>query len=195
VKPFALASMGLVAFATAASASGTEHAGGPGDLVWPAVNLALLVAALLYFARTPIRDYFASREDRIRDDLDSAARALGEAEARHAEWQRRLVELDGDLARIRTQASERAEAERGHILTDASAAAARIRSDARVAVDQELARAREELRQEAARLAIEIAAEALRASVTDADRDRLVDEFIASIERSPSGPAASAPGA
>jgi F-type H+-transporting ATPase subunit b len=79
-------------------------------------------------------------------------------------------------------AAERAAAEREHIVADANAAAERIRSDARAAVDQELRRARAELRREAAELAIEIAAQTLRTGVTDADRARLVDEFIETIE-------------
>ena len=187
-RALGLAPLGALGLAAAAHAAGGEHGGGGlGDLLWPAVNFALLLAALVYFARAPIRAFFASRQGRIREDLDSASRALTDAEARHAEWQRRLVELDGELARIRAQARERAEAERRHILADAEAAAERIRSDARAAVDQELARAREELRHEAARLAIEVAAEALRSQVTDADRARLVDEFIAGIERSAPG--------
>ena len=186
---FAAAVLAALLCAASASAAGGEHAsGGLRDLLWPAANLALLIAVLVYFARAPIRAFFASRQGRIREDLDSAARALSDAEARHAEWQRRLVELDEDLARIRAQARERAEAEREHILVDARAAAERIRADARVAVDQELERAREDLRHEAARLAIEVAAEALRAQVNDADRSRLVDEFIRGIEREAASP-------
>jgi len=88
------------------------------------------------------------------------------------------------MARIRADARDRAEAERNHILADAASAAERIRNDARSAVDQELRRAREDLRREAAELAVELAAEALRSRVTDADRSRLVDEFIQTIERS-----------
>ena len=185
-----LALLGALAAAGAAHASGGEHGGGGlRDLLWPLVNFAILVAVLVYFARAPIRAFFASRQGRIRDDLDAAARSLAEAEARHAEWQRRLVELDAELARIRAQARERAEAERRHLLADATRASERIRSDARVAVDQELARARAELRQEAARLAIEVAAEVLRTQVSDADRARLVDEFIDGIERGAGGAA------
>ena len=58
-------------------------------------------------------------------------------------------------------------------------------------MDQELRRAREELRREAAELAVELAAETLRARVGDADRERLVDDFIVTIEREA---AAGAPG-
>ena len=173
----------LLALGPAASAGASEGTGGLGDLAWPALNLVILLAALVYFGRRPIQDFFAERQDRIRGDLDAAASALAEAEGRHTEWQRKLVKLDAEMDRIREQARERAEAERKHILADASAAAERIRKDARAAVDQELRRAREELRREAADLAVELAAEALRSRVSDADRDRLVDDFIATIER------------
>jgi F-type H+-transporting ATPase subunit b len=174
-------------------AGASEGGGGLGDLFWPALNLVILIAALVYFGRRPILDFFANRQDRIRDDLDAAASALAEAEARHTEWQRKLTRLDAEMARIREQARERAEAERKHILADASAAAERIRRDARSTVDQELRRAREELRREAAELALELAAETLRARVSDADRSRLVDDFIETIERSDRG-AAPGPG-
>jgi F-type H+-transporting ATPase subunit b len=184
-----LALLLALAAATPAAASGGEAAGGLGDLAWPALNFAILIAVLVYFGRQPIRDFFAARQDRIRADLGAAARALSEAEARHAEWQRKLVALDTETARIQEQARQRAESERQHVLADATAAAERIRSDARAAVDQELRRAREELRREAAGLAIEIAAQTLRARVTDADRGRLVDEFITTIERSAPGAA------
>jgi F-type H+-transporting ATPase subunit b len=189
----------LAAFATALAragpALGSEGAhGGESDLwqdlIWPALNFALLVGVLLAVARRPIRDFFRARGEQIRSELDAASRSLAEAEARHADWQRRLTSLDAELARIRADARERAEAERAHILSDAAAAAERIRTDARNAVDQELRRAREQLRREAAELAVELAAEALRTRVTDDDRGRLVDEFIQTIERS----AGTAPG-
>ncbi len=169
----------------AAPAAASEGgSGGLGDLVWPGVNLLILIAALVYFGRRPMQDFFAARQDRIRGDLDAAANALAEAEARHTEWQRKLARLDAEMDRIREQARERAEAERKHILADASAAAERIRRDARSAVDQELRRAREELRREVAELAVELAAETLRTRVNDTDRSRLVDDFIETIERS-----------
>ena len=179
--------LGMVAPAAASS----EGSGGLGDLLWPVVNLLILIAALVYFGRRPIQDFFASRQDRIRGDLDAAANALAEAEARHTEWQRKLTRLDAEMDRIRKQARERAEAERKHILAEASATAERIRRDARSAVDQELRRAREELRREVAELAVELAADTLRTRVDDTDRSRLVDDFIETIERSAREPARS----
>jgi F-type H+-transporting ATPase subunit b len=153
------------------------------DLVWRVLNLAILFAILYAFARKPLQAYFAERRDRIESDVQEAARLRKEAEERYAKWQRQLIDLDAELEKIRNTSAERAEAERRHILADATAAAERIKNDAQTAVEQELRRAREELREEAADLAIALAGESLRGHVTDADRDRLVDEFIDEIER------------
>jgi F-type H+-transporting ATPase subunit b len=152
--------------------------GGLSDLLWPAANLTILVAVLIYFARKPTRDYFASRRSGIQDELKAAAGQLSDAEATYAKWQRRLIDLEAELEEIRATSSQRAEAERDKILSDARASAERIRRDALVAVEMELRHAREQLREEATQLALELATERLEREVTDADRDRLLDEFI-----------------
>jgi F-type H+-transporting ATPase subunit b len=100
------------------------------------------------------------------------------------------MDLESELEGIRATARERAAAEREHILADATAAAERIRRDAQAAIEHELLRARARLRQEAADLAVELASETLRRQVTDADRERLLDEFVRTIERAPAAGAA-----
>ena len=174
----------LLLAALPAHAESGEH-GGVRDLLFSALNFALLIGVLVYFARKPIVDFFADRRRRIQDELKAAADLRTEAETRYAKWQRRLMDLESELAEIRETARERAAAEREHILADAAAGAERIRRDALAAVDQELLRARAQLRREAADLALELASEALRRQVTGADQDRLLDEFVATIERAP----------
>jgi F-type H+-transporting ATPase subunit b len=159
------------------------------SLIYPAINLVLLLGVIIWFSRKPIQSFFADRRNQIQDDLDTAARLRADAEARCTDLQRRLLNLDAEIENIRAVAQERAELERARILTDAQAAADRIRGDAKAAVDQELRRAREELREEAADLAIELAAKRLREQITDSDRDRLLDEFIVKIERDGDGAA------
>jgi F-type H+-transporting ATPase subunit b len=177
----------LVALLFALPAQASEgNGGGLSEHLWPAVNLVILIAVLVHFARKPIRDYFASRRGEIQSELKGAAEQLSEAEATYSKWQRRLVDLEAELQEIRATSSQRAEAERDKILSDAQATAERIRRDASVAVEMEFRRAREELREEATQLAIELATERLEREVTDADRDRLLDEFIDRIEVTPS---------
>ena len=160
-----------------ASAS-DPSAGGLQELFWPAINLVILLSALVYFTRKPLRAFFDQRRSKIQGELQSAADQLATAETTYAKWQRRMVDLEGELDEIRATSRQRAEAERERIIEDARATAERIRRDATAVVELELRRAREILREEATQLAIDLAAERLTREVTDADRDRLVDEFI-----------------
>lgn len=157
------------------------------DLGVRVLNTVLLLGVLWVLARKPIQAFFADRRTEIAGEVEAAAALKAEAEERHARFQRKLAELDGELDEIRSNARDRAEAEKERILDEARTAADRIRSDARAAVDQELRRAREELRKEASDLSIELAGDLLRNQVNDSDRDRLIDEFIGKVEQAGSG--------
>jgi F-type H+-transporting ATPase subunit b len=170
-----------------ALAAGGEHASDDHalrDVLFQTLNLALLLAVLIYFGRKPIIEFFADRREGIATELSEAADLLSQAEQRNSELQRRLVDLGVEVDGIREDAGRRAEEEAERILADARASAERIRRDAQAAVAQELRRAKADLRDEAADLAMEIAARKLSEQVEDADRERLVDEFITRIEPS-----------
>jgi F-type H+-transporting ATPase subunit b len=152
------------------------------DLGWQLLNMAILLAVLVYAGRGPIRSFFVDRGARIRTDLDEAAELLAQAEARYSQWQHKLIELDDELTRLRADARQRAEQEREAILAEAQAAAERIHRDAVATVEQELRRAQAKLRAQAAELATRIAEQILRDRLEDGDRERLMDEFIARIE-------------
>lgn len=186
---------GLIIAGIAHASGGGEGAHGGGEdaltrTIYQGLNLVLLLGVLFYFGRKPIAEFFASRREAIRSELSEAASLLSQAEQRNAELQRRLVDLDAELQDLREAARQRAEEEAERILSDAQAAADRIRRDARSAVALELRRAQAELRDEAADLALELAAQKLQDQVGDADRDRLVDEFIVRVESSASEGAA-----
>ena len=176
----ALAGAAVLAAVAALPAQAAEEGGG---LLFPWINFILLLAVLVYFARKPVSAYFGDRRAAIRKDLDDAAALKRRAEEHYAQWNRRIVDLERELAEIRAGAQERAEAERASLLADARAAAERIRADAANAVEHELRRARAGLREEASQLAIELASGILREKVTAQDRDRLIDEFIERVAR------------
>jgi F-type H+-transporting ATPase subunit b len=169
--------LGLAAPAWAASGES-----GAGELLWMAVNLAILLGVIVYFGRRPVRAFFAERRHRIHHELKEAEQLRSDVERRLADWQRRLTGLDAELERLRRLTLEQAETERERILADAQGAAERIRRDAQAVVDQELRRSREELRAEAADLTVRLAGDLLSRQVGDADRERLLDDFIQGIE-------------
>ncbi|MBY0399623.1 ATP synthase F0 subunit B [Myxococcota bacterium] len=186
-----VAPVALVVLSTGvALASGGEHKS-EGEVLretgWQAFNLVLILALLVHFGRKPVADYFAARRQGIQTQLAQAAELLSQAEHRNSELQRKLVDLSAELDSIRESSNRRAEEEALRILAEARATADRIRRDAQAAVDQELRRAQSQLRDEAADLALELAGRKLAVAVNDADRDRLIDEFITRVEPGSAG--------
>jgi F-type H+-transporting ATPase subunit b len=175
----------LVLWLVAAAAPALAAEEGGESLLFPAINFVLLIGTLFVLTRKPIQTFFGERRNAIRKELDDAAALEKGARERYAQWQRKLVDLERELAEIRAGAQERAEAERASLLADARAAAERIRADATNAVEHELRRARAHLREEASQLAIELASGILREKVTAQDRERLIDEFIERVGRAP----------
>jgi F-type H+-transporting ATPase subunit b len=176
----ALALALLLAASPAFAASEEGHGG---SLFWQTLNVLLLLGVLIYFARKPVLNYLAERRDGIAKNLESSAALLADAERRLAEWTQKAANLDREAAEIRAATLRAAEAERDRILADARVMADRIRRSASAVVERELQQAREALRREAADLAVEMAAKTLREQVNDADRTRLLDEFIGHVER------------
>lgn len=157
------------------------------EFTYEVINLALLIAVLVYFARKPVQQYLATRRDTIAKNIASSEQLLLEAERKLADWNAKAARLDADVATILEATRKGAEAERAAILADAEATAVRIRQSATGVVERELRAAREALRGEAAELAVSLAAKLLREQVTGDDRNRLVDEFIAKVESGPGG--------
>ncbi|MCC6641802.1 MAG: ATP synthase F0 subunit B [Deltaproteobacteria bacterium] len=155
------------------------------DIALKGLNLLLVFGLIAWYGREPIRRFFSDRRQTISHDLGHAAKLLEDAELKYAEWERRMAGIDGDLAEIRRQASERADAERRRILAEAEASAQRIRRDAEAAAEQEIRRARAELQAEAADLAVRLAGQLVTARMTPADAERLLDEFVTKLGTAP----------
>jgi F-type H+-transporting ATPase subunit b len=183
-----LATIALFAPAVARAAE-EGHGEDPMTLLWHGINLLILIGVIVYFGRGPLRAFMADRRQNIEQGIASAQHELDSAEQRLAECNRRVDALGAEIEEIKRNVRAQAETERDRLIGDARSAAERIRHDARLAVEQEGRRAREELRAEAADMAVRLAADLLKRQVGDADRTRLVDEFVDSIE-SASQPAA-----
>jgi len=173
------------AAATVAWAAGGGDEGASSDLPLRVLNFVILGAGLVYFARKPVREFFTARHSTIESQLAEAAALQEQAEQQHATLQSQLAELEREVEGIQEATRARAEREAEQILADAHAAADRIQRDAATAINRELRRGQVVLREEASQLAVSLAADLLREQVGPADRQRLLDEFIQSVEEAP----------
>jgi F-type H+-transporting ATPase subunit b len=149
-----------------------------------ALNAAILYFLLFKFGRKPIGDALKARKLGIMKGMEDAAKMKAEAEASLAKYQKKLDEIESEVARIKREAKEQGEAESARILGEAKERRARMERDARLLVEQELKAARETLTRDTVRAAVKSAEGMLTAKVVDADQQRLGDEFLASIKAS-----------
>jgi F-type H+-transporting ATPase subunit b len=158
-----------------------EHA----ESIWPFVgkifNFAVLAGALVYFLRTPIRDYLARRRSEVRSDLEAAQSTKTAAAAQIAQIEARMKALPAELEALRARGRADVEAEAQRIREVAAAERERLLVQADRDIDQKVRAARRDLVEHAADLTIGLARTQIEREMTDADRTRLVDRYLAQV--------------
>ena len=141
-------------------------------------NLAIVVAILVWVARKPLANFYASRTESIRERLEEAQKARSDAERKLAEMEARMSRLDDELEEIRAAGEKEGREEYERLLAQAEADAGRIVARARQEIDGMTRSAQLELKNHAADLAVRLAEEKIRAEMTDDDRGRLFERFV-----------------
>jgi F-type H+-transporting ATPase subunit b len=145
------------------------------------VNFVILGGVLVYFLKTPISTYLASRETHIRQDLVMASDMRATASAQLAEIDRKLKALPAELEALKVQGAEDVKAEQTRIAQAAAAERERLIAQTRREIDSRLRTARRQLTEHAAELAVQIAEERIKRSITTDDQLRLVDRYAAQL--------------
>ncbi len=172
----------LCSVAYAAGGGGAEHHVDSGvllkDFLYRLLNFSLVVALLAYFLRKPLKKALSGRREEIEKALAEAEQAKREAEAKFAEYDRKLNQATAEIAEISASIKSEGEKEKAKIIEYAKAMARQIEADAGKAADLEVARARAELQREAVELAVATAEELLKKKFTKDDNNRLIDEYM-----------------
>jgi F-type H+-transporting ATPase subunit b len=191
VAAFVVATSAGMAIAETAHEGGHAAEGAHGDssaalltLLFSFVNFSIFVFLLHRYGWPVLRDFLSSRRKEVADAMAAAEQARLEAEAIRRDYAGKEAALEETRRRLLEEISRGAAADRERLLKDAEAAAQRLRAEAERQAEHDLTRARRELRAEAARLAADLAEKEVRSKLTDADRARLVREFVEGAARS-----------
>jgi F-type H+-transporting ATPase subunit b len=141
-------------------------------------NLAVVIAVLVWVARKPLANFYASRTAAIREQLEEAQTARLEAEAKLAEMQARMGRLDDELKQIRATGEAEGQEDYRRLLSEAEADSAKIVDRARQEIHGMTRAAEIELKGYAADLAVKLAEDRIRGEMTDEDRGRLFATFV-----------------
>lgn len=145
------------------------------------VNFGLLLAILVVKVRPMIRSSLVERRAGIAKDIEEAARLKADAEAKHAEYKKRLAALDSELAEIREEMLRAGRLEADRIVAEAQAKADRSRKETDFLIEQRVKTLRDELTKEAVLGAITAAESLLREKTTAEDQTRLSRGYVAKL--------------
>ena len=177
-------SLGVVMAQEAAEAKHESEAASEERLeLWKWANFAILAGGLGFLIAKKGGPFFASRSAEIRKGITDAEALRKDADARAAEVDRRLANLETDVKQMRSTvlAEQAAAAER--LRQETAAELARIQEHAGREIDSAAKAARVELKRYAARLAIDLAEQKIRARMNAESQGVLVDDFVRSLDR------------
>ena len=168
-------------------AAGAEHAvltEIPFSVWFHAFNLTVMIGILVYFGRTPIRNYLVQRQDTVRSALKQAEEARAKAEAVAAEFKAKLQQLESEAASHRERVEKEAELEVERLIAGAKRHAIQITEQTDRLLQEELRTLREELRRESVEMALELAKSMVGEQISAADQDRLLTEYVNDVKSS-----------
>ena len=147
-----------------------------------AVFSLFLIAS--HFLFNPVRDMMQKRQDRIRNELDTAAADMESARALKEEYEAKLKDIDKEAESILAEARKKALANENKIVADAKEEAARIIERAGVEAELEKKKAADEVKREMVVLASMMAGKVVSAAIDTTVQDSLVEETLKEIGES-----------
>jgi len=154
-----------------------------GTLLISILNFIILVAVLAHFCYKPVLKVMDDRRNKIRNDLDSAARSSAEAAKLKSELANAQVAAQGIVDKAVKEAKVQAQAQ----IDEAHAAIEREKVQAAKQIERERKDALEDLKTQVAALSCDIASKIISKNMTPDTNDRLIAESIARLDAGQAG--------
>jgi F-type H+-transporting ATPase subunit b len=146
--------------------------------LWKWANFVLLAGAIGYMVGKHAPSFFAARSRQIGRDMAEAAEERRAAEERAAAVDRKLANLEAEIAALRAQSQQQAESETARLARHTADEIAKIQARAEQEIVSAGKAARLELKRHAAEMAVGLAEQKIRARMTPETNDALVLSFV-----------------
>jgi F-type H+-transporting ATPase subunit b len=141
-----------------------------------AVFCLFLIASHLLF--NPVRNMLQNRQDRIKNELDTAASDMENARTLKAEYEAKLKDIDKEAETILAEARKKALANESRIVAEAKEEAARIIERANTEAELEKKKAADDVKREMVVLASMLAGKVVNANIDTTVQDSLIEETL-----------------
>lgn len=150
--------------------------------LWKWANFLVLAGGIGYLIGKNAGPMFSARSRQIRKDLVEAEAARQEAETRAADVNRRLANLEAEIAALRQDAAREAASETQRLEQYTTAEIAKIQAHAQQEIAAAAKAARSELKRYSAELAVGLAERKIRDRMTPEAQDTLVRSFVRDLQ-------------
>lgn len=151
------------------------------DAVLLAIAVFVMFTFLSYLLFNPVRDMLKKRQDRVKNDIDSAEKAKEDAQKLKADYEDRLREIHREEDAILSAARKRALENEAKILEEARTEAAGIIARANHQIELEKKKAEDDIKKEIISVASMIAEKVVKEQIDTRIQDSLIDETLKEI--------------
>lgn len=148
------------------------------DILVQGIAVFLLFMFLSYILIKPVRKVLEDRQNKIQNDIASAAKDREDAEKLKAEYDEKIKNADTEAGEILAAARKKAVKNEEAIIADAKEEASRIISRANTEADLEKNRVKDEVKQEIIGVATAMAGKFVSTSLDDEKQAQLIDETL-----------------
>jgi F-type H+-transporting ATPase subunit b len=148
------------------------------EVIWGSLAFVVLLGIMWKFGVPAVKNMEQAREDRIRNDLESAEKARTDAEAEKEQYLAQIAGARDEAGRIIEEARQSAEQVRRDLIARAETEANEIRQRAETDIAAQRQRALAELRGDVAQLSIDLAERIVERNLDRDTQRQLVDSFI-----------------
>lgn len=151
------------------------------DILWTIINLLLFFILLRVFLFKPVLKVMNDREQKIKDDLDSAEAAREESQELKEQYESQLADVQEEADKILTASKKSADREKAEIISGAHAEADRLIAEAQKTIERDKQEAIESAHNEIAGLAVLAAARVVSKNL-DKESDRVyAEQFLSEV--------------
>lgn len=148
------------------------------QMIFAITNFIILMIAMYFIMYKPLKQTMEKRQDKIRDDIETAQQLKADADQMKAEISAELAKSRETAQEIIARAEKTADAQKDEIVAAARAEGQKLIDKAHTEIKEEKEKVINEIRDEAATLAMLAASKLIERSLDDADHKKLVDKYI-----------------
>jgi F-type H+-transporting ATPase subunit b len=179
--PVVLTALLLFGGTLAFAAGGGGHDGHKGWLAtdtYRVMNFAVLAIGLFLVLKKPVSQALGGRIRGIKEQLEELEEKKKAAEAKLAEYDARMAELDKEAEAMLAEYVKQGEDAKARILQEAEAAAEKLKQQASKNIEYEFQQAKADLKAEIVEKALAKAEAIIKEQINSDDQEKLVDEYL-----------------